>query len=282
MKNKLILVEGIPGSGKSTISSKIANYLKEKGVNAKLFNEGDSHPADMAWNAYILMDEYKDLLKNNAKHESEIKKNSVLEEDYALVAYTKLNFGPEDKELAKFFESHEVSDGRSSLELFKKLHFKRWADFGQNVDEDRVVIFECSYLQNHVNELMGAHNKDKEFITSYMLDLIKTVKHLNPKLIYLSQENIRETISRVSSERLSSNKEVWPDWIDMVIKYVENSKYGQANNLKGFDGVIKFFEDRKKIELSVIDKLDIDKSIVLNTDYNWDEVFKDVLKALEE
>ena len=282
MKNKLILVEGIPGSGKSTTSSKIANHLKEKGVNVKLFNEGDSHPADMAWNAYIPMDEYNNVLENNPKYASSIRENSVLEENYALVAYTKLNFSPEDKELVKFFQAHEVSDGRASLEVFKKLHFKRWTDFGQNVDGDSVVIFECSYLQNHVNELMGAHNKDKDFIISYMLDLIKTVKHLNPKLIYLSQENVRETISRVSKERVSSDKENWPDWIDMVIKYVEDSEYGKVNNLKGFDGVIKFFEDRKKIEFSVIDKLDIDKSIVVNTDYNWNDVFTDVLKALEE
>lgn len=280
MKNRLILIEGIPGSGKSTISSKVRDYLESKGVKVKLYNEGEAHPADMAWNAYLSIEEYNEILKNNPNHEKKIRENSTLEEDYAVVAYTKLGFGNKENELMKFFQSHEVCDGRVSLELFKELHFKRWRKFAKTVDKDSIVIFECSYLQNHVNELMGVHNKDTEFIINYMIDLIKTVEDLKPKLIYLSQQDINETISRVSDERRSSNKEIWPDWIDMVIEYVENSKYGKANKLEGFEGVIDFLKARKEIELKVIEKLNIDKNIVFNKDYNWERVLEDVIESL--
>lgn len=280
MKNRLILIEGIPGSGKSTISSKVRDYLESKGVKVKLYNEGEAHPADMAWNAYISIEKYNELLKSNPKHVKKIKEHSMLEDDYAIVAYTRLGFSENEKELMKFFQDHEVCDGRVSLELFKNLHIKRWSNFAKTVDEDSVVIFECAYLQNHVNELMGANNKDTDFIINYMMELIKTVEGLQPKLIYLSQEDINKTISRVSDERRSSNKEIWPDWIDMVIEYVENSKYGKAKNLKGFDGVIDFLKARKEIELKVIEKLNIDKNIVFNKDYNWDKVLEEVLDSL--
>ena len=40
MKNRLILVEGIPGSGKTTISKKIRDYLMNKGLDVILYNEG--------------------------------------------------------------------------------------------------------------------------------------------------------------------------------------------------------------------------------------------------
>ena len=113
-----------------------------------------------------------------------------------------------------------------------------------------MVIFECAYLQNHVSELMGAHNKDVEFITDYMLGLIKTVEKLNPRLIYLTQESVYETINRVAKERVSSNKDKWEDWIDLVIKYVENSLYGRTHELKGFEGAIEFFKVRKKNRIS--------------------------------
>lgn len=37
MKNRLILIEGIPGSGKTTIANKLKEHLVNKGVNVKLY-----------------------------------------------------------------------------------------------------------------------------------------------------------------------------------------------------------------------------------------------------
>lgn len=281
MKNRLILVEGIPGSGKSTIADKIRNYIQDKGIKAILFSEGDAHPADMAWNACFSMDEYKELLKNNPEYVDVIKKNTQLEDDYAIVAYTKLGLTPQENELMKYFEDHEVYNARVNLDTFKKLHFKRWQNFCKNTDDNSVVIFECSYLQNHINELLGYYEKDVEFIIDYMINLIKTVENLNPKLIYLTQPSVHETIDRVAKERVSTDKAKWEDWIDLVIRYIENCPYGKNHDLKGFEGTIEFFDIRKKIELDVIDKLSIDKAIIHNDDYNWDEVFNKVISELE-
>ena len=47
MNTKLIMVEGLPGSGKSTISQLIAEILRQQGMNVQLFQEGHlDHPAD--------------------------------------------------------------------------------------------------------------------------------------------------------------------------------------------------------------------------------------------
>ena len=62
MDTKLILVEGIPGSGKSTIANKIREYLESQNIDTTLFNEGDAHPADLAWCSYIPENEYKDII----------------------------------------------------------------------------------------------------------------------------------------------------------------------------------------------------------------------------
>lgn len=281
MKNRLILVEGIPGSGKTTIADKIRSYLEGKEIKAILYREGDAHPADMAWNAYFSMDEYKELLKNNPQYSDAIKKNTQLEDDYAIIAYTKLGFTSQQNELMKYFEEHEVYNARVDLDTFKKLHFKRWQNFSKNTDNNSIVIFECSYLQNHINELLGYHEKDVKFIIDYMINLIKTVENLNPKLIYLTQPNVYETIDRVAKQRVSPDKSKWEDWIDLVIKYIENSPYGKSHGLKGYEGTIEFFDARKKIELDVIDKLSIDKAIIHNEEYNWDEVFNKVISELE-
>ena len=127
---------------------------------------------------------------------------------------------------------------------------------------------------------MGIHNKEIDYIYEHLNSLVRTVNELNPLIIYLTQPDVRETIGRVSKERVSNDKAKQSDWIDLVINWVEKSKYAKTQGLNGFDGVIRFLEDRKKIELEVFEKLQIDKYIVENLDYNWDDVFNKVKKLL--
>ncbi len=41
MKNRLILIEGIPGLGKITIAIRLKDYLISQGEKVKIFSEGD-------------------------------------------------------------------------------------------------------------------------------------------------------------------------------------------------------------------------------------------------
>lgn len=281
VKNRLILIEGIPGSGKSTIANKIKEYLESRGIKVKLYSEGDAHPTDLAWHAYLTMDEYNQILKENPAYKDVLMQYTQIEGEHAIVAYTKLGLPMKSKVLIEYLESKEVYDGKVDLETFKSLHFKRWRAFAKNkVNDDCVYIFECAYLQNHVNELIGYCCKSKDYIEAYMLELIHIVKCLNPKLIYLTQSDVEETIRRVAEERVSPDKSKWDDWIELVIRYIENSKYAQVENLKGYEGAIRFFKDRKKCEELIIEKLDIDKAVIHNISYDWNKVFEDVVAQL--
>lgn len=279
MKNRLILVEGIPGSGKSTISTKIRDYLVSKGLDVVLYNEGDLHPTDMAWNALLSKEEYNNVIKYNKEYEDVIKKNSSFEDDYIIVAYTKLGLSQDENELMKMFEDHEVYDGRVTCDFFKEIHLKRWKKFAEqmNEDKDKIVIFECAFLQNHVNELLAVHEKDMDYIKRYLKELIETVRDLNPEIIYLNQPTVNETLNKVAKERVSDNKESYPDWIDMIIEYFENSNYGKHNNINGFNGLVKYFELRQEIELQVIESLAIENLIVYNNYYDWEEITNMIL-----
>jgi cytidylate kinase len=276
MKNRLILVEGMPGSGKTTISKKIRDYLIDKGLEVELYNEGDLHPVDLAWNALLTKEEYKSLIKNNKEFENVLKENSIFEDDYVIVAYTKLGLYKDQNDLMKYFESHEVYDGRVSLDMFKEIHLRRWRKFGQEMkkSKDKVVIFECAFFQNHINELLAVHEKDIHYIMQYLKELLETVLDLNPKLIYLNQSSVRNTLDRVAKERVSENKEVYPDWIDLVTDYFKNSNYGKSNNVNGFDHIVEYFKKRQELELKAIEKLSINSFVVDNSNYDWDNIIK--------
>lgn len=282
MKNRLILVEGIPGSGKTTVSQKIRDYLIDKRFDVKLYNEGDLHPVDLAWNALLTKEEYSKLINENREYENTIKQNSVFEGDYVIVAYTKIGLDKKQYDLMRMFENHEVYDGRVSLDIFKNIHLNRWRKFGQEMKntKDKIVIFECAFFQNHINELLAVHEKDIKYIVNYLKELIETVLDLNPKLIYLNQNSVRDTLTRVSKERVSENKEIYPDWIDLVTEYFKNSNYGKRNNINGFDDIVEYFEKRQEIELEALKQLSIDSFVITNFHYDWENIIKIIREEL--
>ena len=61
--SRLILVEGIPGSGKTSTATFIQKWLDEHGFANRLYLEGDlDHPADYELVAYFPRAEYQQFL----------------------------------------------------------------------------------------------------------------------------------------------------------------------------------------------------------------------------
>jgi len=253
---QLILVEGISGSGKSTTAKQIEKLLIEQGKFVQCFNEGDLHPCDLAWHSCVPNDVYQDILKEFQDEQNLLKQYSMGGEDYTYVAYTKLGLTPK-KLLHKKLESYEIYNGAVSLKVFKEHHLVRWKDFSKQAQEDTIYIFECAFLQNHLVELILIYEMDDAFITDYILELLDTVKNLDPQLIYLSPVDVDWVISNAAEERKSENPDVWRDWIDMVIEYIENSKYGKAQQENGLALCLDFFKKRQALELEIIEQLPI-------------------------
>jgi energy-coupling factor transporter ATP-binding protein EcfA2 len=254
---KLILVEGIPGSGKSTTARKIEELLKASSVRVRCFNEGDLHPCDLAWHSCVPLPRYEHLLNTFVQERGVLKKYSSVEEDYAYVTYGKLGLLP-DHPLFTELASYEPYNGKVSLEKFKELHFSRWKKFGEQIHDDVTYIFECAYLQNHVVELILTYQKNHEYIKAYMKELIETVRSLEPLLLYLSPTDVEWTINNAAKERKTDHPEIWNDWIDDVIAYLENSNYGKTHNVTGLPGCLEFFEKRQRLELDIIGELPIE------------------------
>lgn len=56
MARQLILIEGLPGSGKSTIAKMVSEILIDQGKQVQLFQEGNlDHPADYEGVVFILL-----------------------------------------------------------------------------------------------------------------------------------------------------------------------------------------------------------------------------------
>ncbi|WP_195955259.1 hypothetical protein [Clostridium saudiense] len=276
MNSRLILVEGIPGAGKTTTARKIKEKLIDEGKEAMLYEEGMSHPADMAWNACLKEDEYNDFIKkcsemwegskkSISKEEliSRIQRQTRIEDNNVILAYTRIDF-PEDCywSLIGDVASKEICDGRKSLDEFRDIHLRRWSKFAeQALLNDNIYIFECAFLQNHIFELLGVYEKSDEEIYLYLKILLETVKSLSPSIVYIEPSSVEDIIIQAANERKSPEGS-GPDWIDEVANWVSNMNFGKSHNLKGIEGVFYFCKERLRIDKLMIEKLNVPVTII--------------------
>ncbi len=282
MKTKLILVEGLPGSGKSTISKRIASYLQDRGIDAKCYNEGDAHPADFAWCAYLSKKNYDALRNEFPQYAKELEKHATMSSDHVIIPYLNLKLNEDGRALREKLEHYEIYSGKLSSEDFLQLHVDRWTAFCQQAQEsDSVHVFECAYLQNHVNELLLFHEASNDSIIDYQKQLIKTVKPLNPVLFYLAQKDVPSATKKIASIRVSKNPNA-RNWIDFVIDYLADSPYGRTHSIKDIDGVIDYFVHRQSVELQAVDSLSLTSSVLYKDEDDWDQLFDSITDVMDK
>lgn len=271
MDTKLIMVEGIPGSGKSTFAGRIADFYTGRGFKTRLYLEGDSHPADLAWQACIPAKEADTVLAPYAAIRKDIDRHTRYFEGYAVVAYTKVQ--TDNVGFYQDMERFEVCDNRVPLDLYRGLHQKRWAVFGiEAAEKENLNIFECAFFQNQLTELLLFRLFDRQSIKAYFMELIRTVEELHPVLVYLSQPDIRETVERTARQRISEHG----SWIDDFIRYFENAPYGEAHGIKGLEGALQCLEERKSMELEILRDLPIRTILLERSDYDWEAMWKEL------
>lgn len=274
---RLILVEGIPGSGKTTIAKRISEYLAEKKPTS-FYEEGDGHPADLAWCSCIPENRFEEIISRYPEYEKPMREHGYQEQGYFIVPYTR--FAIENPDFWHTMESFEVYDNRVGFDTFVELHLNRWTKFGKEAAVvDEYTVFECAFLQNHVNELLLFHNSSGQAITDYLRKLIATVEELRPVVIYLNQSEVYETIRRASDARIDDQGN--RIWMERVTDYISNSPYGQLHQLSGFEGMVQYFEDRMELEKEILSLLPVKTYIIQNNDYDWEKVWSGIEVILE-
>lgn len=277
MKNKLILVEGIPGSGKSTLSGKLSGHISRHYIKSNLWHEGGYHPANLIdWSAVVPLGELDNIIAKYPKYEDKIRANMYADSGYAVI-FTKFHVLKKDRPLLDLLGSHAICGGNGDYGLYSSMHFNKWERFSKDtISKDELTVFECAFLQEHITELMMFREKNETEIIDYMQKLTNTVISLEPLLIYLQQKDVRETLRRVSERRLEEG------WADRVIKMTEESPYGKKHNLKGFNGMVEFFIRKKEMDHKVMKILPIKSIVIDNDDYNWEEVWKQIKEKVDQ
>jgi hypothetical protein len=274
---KLIVVEGIPGSGKTTTARMVHDWLGENGYDARLYLEGDlDHPADFESMACLTQADYAHVSAKYPSMQKILNERAVMTRSEYFISYQKLrndfsNIVPVD--LFDELSRHEIYE--LGKEDYCRLSVGRWEDFTLlAANNSPIYIFECCFLQNPLTVLMAKHNLNAAKASEHIFRLAKIVKPLNPLMIYLDPSDIRQTLEKAAQNRSK-------EWLDFVINYVTGQSWGLANGQSGFDGMVHFYEERRNMERSIVNQLNWPSLWLNGAGRDWAEGSKQVISFLK-
>lgn len=253
MKN--IFIEGIQGMGKSTL----LNSLTAEMPQLHVCREGDYSPIELAWCAWMTKDEYEQMLHHFEPLKEEIEKNTVREQEHFIVSYTKIitdipNF---HKELEKY----EIYNGRKLLQDVKHIILSRYRNFSQTG-----YLFECSFFQNIIEDLILFHQLSDDEIMEFYRELYDVINKESFRLLYLYSDKLEECIQNIKKERCDDQGNEM--WYLLMMGYLANSPYGETHKYTVFDDMIAHFRHRQQLELRIIKEIIGNHAMILPAK-NW-------------
>ncbi|MDA1543669.1 MULTISPECIES: hypothetical protein [Bacillus cereus group] len=273
MNAKLIIVEGLPGFGKSTTAKLINEILSQNKIEVELFLEGNlNHPADYDGVSCFNKFEFDRLVSNSGDFKEELLKRVLKKGSNYLLPYRKIKneFGDQfSDELCNDISRNDIYE--LPFDKNVELIADKWNDFAEIALEDnKVYIFECCFIQNPLTIGMIKYGEQKEKIINYVMKVAKIIENLNPMLFYVEQDDLEFSFRKALKERN-------PEWSTGIVDYYTNQGYGKEHNHSGVEGAIKVLEARRNLELEIFDMLKMKKEKINNTKYEIDS-YRSMLK----
>ncbi|ASA22289.1 hypothetical protein [Paenibacillus donghaensis] len=275
MRPKVILVEGLPGFGKSTTAQLVYEILVEHKVEAHLFVEGNlEHPADYDGVACFEEAEYEQFLHSYAKYNELISNFTRTYEGHYLLEYRKMS-NEQNTELP--WELLDIASRKDMYELpladNRQWIIAKWRQFAQQASRENVTyIFECAFIQNPVTVGMIKYDAPEQEVASYVAELAMQVEELNPLLIYVQQQHLEQAFRKVVQERPK-------EWSEGFMEYYTTQGFGKNRGYSGLEGTLQVLKHRLELEQRIYESLDLAKIKVDNSAYDRKH-YKDVLTGL--
>ncbi|MBO5987722.1 MAG: hypothetical protein J6Q02_13175 [Lachnospiraceae bacterium] len=289
-------VEGLQGAGKSTLVGK----LSEKFPQHQVFREGDYNPVELAWCSYLTKEQYEAALGRYETLAAEMKEKTTFEPadkiqamaggayeaqtgamaaaggayeaqsealsgagstvDRYVLTYTRIL--TDIPGFHKDLEDYEIYNGRIPREEFEQIILSRYARWH---GEDQ--IFECSILQNIVeNQILFYEMTDDEIVEFYKR-LADVIRDRDFKILYLEVAWVAGALEIIRRERVDADGNEM--WFPLMIGFLENCPHGKHHGLKGFDGLVKHLEHRKNLELRILREAFPEHAVILKSkEYN--------------
>lgn len=262
MKN--IFIEGIQGSGKSTL----LRLLGEKLPDYHVYWEGDYSPVELAWCTYMDRAAYEAAIAKFPKLAEEIRKGTHREEDKYIVTYTRIM--AEDRSFYEHMEQYEIYNARRSFEEFKQILLHRYHNFSGTGN-----VFECSFFQNTMEELLLYYDLSEQEILAFFAELFAELRDKDFVMLYLYSDTIADNIRQIKKERSDENGVEM--WYPLMLGYLNDTPYGKKHPFADVEDMAAHFIRRANMECKVIAHVLKDHAILVPAKhYELDALIKQI------
>jgi hypothetical protein len=247
---QLIMVEGLPGAGKSTTADFLNGWLTRQGHPVEYYPEGRAdHPVDFERVAVLTTEDLIGLVGAFPGHGDDLIRSAEKVGEVWIVRYGQRRGWP--AALRDRLEQHDAYDGSITPELHARVLGDSWDAFGDKAAHGSdVYLLECVLLQNPMCALMARFDQPAGTVEAHIRRLADSVAPLNPVVVYLDPGDPAAALGRVAAERPA-------EWLEGVIAYHCGQGYGQARGLTGFDGYVEFMRHRRDRELEILSRLGV-------------------------
>lgn len=266
ISTKLILFEGIPGSGKSTTARFISIQLDKKGFRNTFIHElAKDHPINFFYEMYLNKDEY-DELKSLYNFENYF--ITKIENMYCVnfLELKRSNCISDKMEIMKYlFQFSWINDPDRYLEIARL----KVQSFAKKVLEGNdLVILEGSIIQFFTDGLI-LNGFSKRFVVNFINQLMNDLQALNPILVYLYPTDIESAVKKMFEIR------------GEVYKVGRHLPYAKEKEIDDFELYIEFLNDYKEVAEEIVNSSGFVKISIDKTNGCWVNHQNSILKILD-
>ncbi|MGZ4107406.1 MAG: hypothetical protein ACXVDE_06690 [Tumebacillaceae bacterium] len=274
---QLILVEGIPGSGKSTNSRFLSIQMERNGRPVTWYHEiAKKHPTCYLQEATLPLDVFEELTRG--REEAAATALDMISErvgQHVVVDLLDLeqHRSALGEELAMALKAYD--DWDLTPEQYCAAALDKWKLFVENVlASGETVMLDCSLFQFQMYGLL-LHDWSSEDTQDFVRQVIEIILPLRPVMVYLYQEDLDKSFARVSAGRGEK-------WVQHIVDRDARYPFHTARQeLSGVERYKLFLKTFRRYSDELFAELPFPKVAIENLAGDWQTYEQEMLRFLE-
>ena len=262
--SQLIMLEGLPSTGKTTNARFIHIQLERNNINADWIHEvAMPHPVLFFDEVGLTYDEYNKFIKKYQKAVDTLNKIAVFKKSTVGIHLPEIEWNYKEEIGEEIYQALlEFDVWKFPLDVYKKFALEKWAHFVEKAlkNKNKIYIIDSAIFQFQIFTFLFK-NRPYEELHNFIEQITNIIQPLNPYLIYLYRENTEATIDYLEKDRGTS-----------YLDYLWNRDKAQpyyTGKPPGAESFKQFLRDYAGMADLLFDSFPSDKLSLEISDGNW-------------